>query len=41
VVPAEAGVVDQKLYVRGVGTVVERTVKGGSELAVLVSVGHA
>ena len=35
------GVVDHKLYVRGVGTVHEETVKGGSELAVLVSVGRA
>jgi hypothetical protein len=37
----EPGVVDHKLYVRGVGTVREETVKGGSELAVLVSVSRA
>jgi hypothetical protein len=29
--PLEPGVIDQKLYVRGIGTVVERTVKGGDE----------
>ena len=36
----EPGVIDHKLYVRGVGTVREETVKGGSERAVLVSVAH-
>jgi hypothetical protein len=36
--PLEPGVIDHKLYVRGIGTVKEQTVKGGSELAVLVSV---
>jgi hypothetical protein len=36
--PLEPGVIDHKLYVRGIGTVKEQTVKGGSELAELVSV---
>ena len=36
--PLEPGVLDNKLYVRGVGTVVELTVKGGSERNQLVSV---
>jgi hypothetical protein len=36
--PLEPGVIDHKLYVRGIGTVKEQTVKGGRELAVLVSV---
>jgi hypothetical protein len=36
--PLEPGVLDHKLYVRGVGLVVERTVKGGDELNELVSV---
>jgi hypothetical protein len=35
--PLEPGVVDHKLYVKGVGTVLERTVKGGDELDKLVS----
>jgi hypothetical protein len=34
----EPGVIDHKLYVRGIGTVVEEAVKGGAERAVLVSV---
>ena len=38
--PLEPGAIDHKLYVRGVGTVREQTVKGGSELAILVSVRH-
>jgi hypothetical protein len=38
--PLEPGVIDHKLYVRGVGTVREETVKGGNELAILVSVRH-
>ena len=33
----EPGVVDHKVYVRGIGTVKEETVKGGNETAVLVS----
>ena len=33
----EPGVIDHKLYVRGIGTVVEEAVKGGAERAVLVS----
>jgi hypothetical protein len=36
--PLEPGVVDHKIYVRGVGTAVERTVKGGDERYRLVSV---
>jgi hypothetical protein len=36
--PLEPGVVDHKLYVRGIGTVREETVKGGIERNVLVSV---
>jgi hypothetical protein len=36
--PLEPGVLDHKLYVRGVGVVVERTVKGGDELNELISV---
>jgi hypothetical protein len=35
--PLEPGVVDHKLYRRGVGTVRERTVKGGDERNTLVS----
>ncbi len=36
--PLEPGVVDHKLYVRGIGTVLEQTVKGGDERLELVSV---
>jgi len=36
--PLEPGTIDHKLYLRGVGTVLEQTVKGGSERAALVSV---
>ncbi len=36
--PLEPGVLDAKFYVRGIGQVAERTVRGGSERAVLVSV---
>lgn len=36
--PLEPGVIDHKLYVRGIGTVREETVKGGVERNVLVSV---
>jgi hypothetical protein len=36
--PLEPGVVDHKLYVRGTGTVLEETVKGGEELNELVAV---
>jgi hypothetical protein len=36
--PLEKGVVDHKYYVRGYGTVVEKTVKGGNEQGKLVSV---
>ena len=35
--PLEPGVIDHKLYVRGIGTVLEQTVKGGAERAELVS----
>lgn len=34
--PLEPGVVDHKLYVRGVGTVLEETIKGGDEVNELV-----
>ena len=36
--PLEPDVLDHKLYVRGIGTVQEQTVKGGSERNVLVAV---
>jgi hypothetical protein len=36
--PLEPGVVDHKLYVKGIGTVLERTVKGGDELNELVAI---
>lgn len=36
----EPGVLDEKLYVRGVGEVLERTVRGGNERFVLISVTH-
>jgi hypothetical protein len=36
--PLEPGVVDHKMYARGTGTVLERTVKGGDEINELVSV---
>jgi hypothetical protein len=36
--PLEPGVVDHKLYLRGVGTALEETVKGGDERLALVSV---
>lgn len=36
--PLEPGVVDHKLYVKGIGTVLEETVKGGDELNELVAV---
>jgi hypothetical protein len=36
--PLEPGVVDHKLYVRGIGTVLEQSVRGGVERAELVSV---
>src|SRR5581483_3798906 len=35
--PLEPGVLDHKTYVRGVGTILERTVRGGDELNELVS----
>jgi hypothetical protein len=38
--PLEPGVVDHKFYVRGVGTVLEQTVRGGDERNELVSVTH-
>ena len=38
--PLEPGVVDHKLYRRGVGTVLEQTVRGGDERNRLVSVAH-
>lgn len=36
--PLEPGVVDHKLYVKGIGTVREETVKGGEELNELVEI---
>jgi hypothetical protein len=36
--PLEPGVIDHKIYVRGIGTVREETVKGGNERYELVSV---
>jgi hypothetical protein len=35
--PLEPGVIDHKLYVRGIGTVLEQSVKGGHERLALVS----
>ena len=39
--PLEPGIVDHKLYVRGIGTVLEQTEKGGDERNELVSVTRA
>jgi hypothetical protein len=39
--PLEPGVVDNKVYVRGVGIVKERTVKGGDERSQLISVARS
>ena len=36
--PLEPGVIDHKLYARGIGTVLEQTVKGGDERAELIAV---
>ncbi|HET6175251.1 MAG TPA: hypothetical protein VFD90_21785 [Gaiellales bacterium] len=36
--PLEPGIIDHKLYVRGIGTVLEQTEQGGSERAELISV---
>ena len=36
--PLEPGVVDHKLYVRGIGTVLEQTVRGGDERQELISI---
>ena len=36
--PLEPGVIDHKLYVRGIGNVEEQTIKGGDEHLRLVSV---
>jgi hypothetical protein len=36
--PLEPGVVDHKFYVRGIGTVLEQTVKGGDERLELVAI---
>ena len=38
--PLEPGVVDHKLYVKGIGMVLEQTVQGGDERNTLVSVRH-
>lgn len=37
--PLEPGVVDHKFYVKGIGTVLEETVRGGNELNELVAFG--
>jgi hypothetical protein len=39
--PLEPGVLDHKLYVRNIGTVIEETVKGGNERFELLSVRHS
>jgi hypothetical protein len=39
--PLEPGVVDHKIYVRGIGTVREETIKGGDERYQLMSIRHA
>jgi hypothetical protein len=39
--PLEPGVLDHKFYLRGVGTVLEQSVKGGTERLELVSVKRA
>jgi hypothetical protein len=39
--PLEPGTVDHKTYVRGIGTVLEAAIKGGSERLVLISVHHS
>lgn len=39
--PLEPGGLDHKYYVRGVGTILEETVRGGVERAALVSLTHA
>ena len=36
--PLEPGMIDHKIYVRGIGTVLEQTVKGGNERNELVTV---
>jgi hypothetical protein len=36
--PLEPGVLDHKMYVRGIGTVLEQTERGGDERNELVSV---
>lgn len=38
--PLEPGVVDRKLYVRGIGNVLEQTVKGGDERNELIAIRH-
>jgi hypothetical protein len=38
--PLEPGIVDHKLYVRGIGTVLEQTERGGDERNELVAVTH-
>ena len=39
--PLEPGTIDHKYYVRGIGTVLEQTVRGGVERAALVAVTHS
>jgi hypothetical protein len=38
--PLEPGIVDHKFYVRDVGVVLEKTVKGGHEVGRLVAIRH-
>jgi hypothetical protein len=38
--PLEPGTIDHKVYVRGIGTVLEQTIKGGDERNALISVKH-
>jgi len=38
--PLESGVIDHKLYVKGIGTVLEQTIKGGDERNTLVAIRH-
>jgi hypothetical protein len=38
--PLEPGIVDHKIYIRGIGTVREETIRGGKEQFLLVSIRH-
>jgi hypothetical protein len=39
--PLEPGTLDHKTYVRGIGTVLEQTIKGGNERLTLASIHHS